>query len=230
MKRIVYACDIGSTKPKTNSFGWVRSDLKAAFKPAGSANIDELVNHLTKDLGSGASVALGFEAPLFMPVPDNSDDLSCARDGEGNRSMFAPAGGYVTTLACHQIAFILNKISSFKSTHDLILDEASWKSCKKPTILLWEAFVSGKEVHAPKGNHIGDAATAAHLFHMEQKSLEKNSSVTTSHDCFSILGAVAIWSGWLKNKSALKKKCLVLRPTKRYKTKVPSIQRLKGNG
>jgi len=225
MKRIVYACDIGSTKPKTNSFGWVRSDLTSNFAPVGSNIIDDLLYQIKIDLNDGASIALGFEAPQFMPVPKDSSELSCGRDGEGNRSMFAPAGGYVTTLSCHQTAFILSTISKFKSSHDLTLDAALWTDCEKPMILLWEAFVSGKQAHSSKGGHIPDAGTAAKFFHEKQKVLSGNSSVETGHDCFSFIGAVALWSGWINRISIIKEKCIVLRPKKKYSVKIPRYQR-----
>ncbi len=104
MNHAVYACDIGSVK--SDNFAWSRVE-SLQDPPIASGDIDELLVHLVCDAQSGASVALGFEAPLFMPVPSRSGDLSSGRPGEKNRSMFAPAGLAVTTLGLHEAAWIL---------------------------------------------------------------------------------------------------------------------------
>ena len=215
MKRIVYACDVGSTKPKTNNFAWVREDLASKLNPIGSQKIEELVDCLRQDIKGNASIALGFESPLFMPVPTDYEQLSCGRDGEGSSSMFAPAGGYVTTLGCQQAAFVLKNIFPDRLSHELTLDAARWTCADKPMLLLWEAFVSGK-AHTTNGNDIQDAATAAHDFHINNDQLEASASVDSTHDCFSFIGAAALWSGWTESPSMIRSKCLVLRPEQKY--------------
>ena len=214
MRKIVYACDVGSTKPKRCKFGWVRMDLGSKNSmPEGSKSIDGLILRLEKDLLEGTSIALGFEAPLYMPVPIQSESLSKGRADEGNRSMFAPIGGYVTTLGCHQSAFILSRISNFKKSHKLTLDPTVWRECTKPTILIWEAFVSGP-AHSKNGDDVHDAATAADYFRAHQNEFK----VITADPSppLSLVGAVALWSGWRNDIAVLKEKCLVLRPDVPY--------------
>ena len=213
MKRIVYACDIGSTRKK--KFAWARVDLAGRFRPQLDNKIDTLVEHLTKDLADGSSVALGFEAPLFMPIPPKSNDLSHGRMGEGNRSLFAPAGASVSTLAIHQTAFILKGILDSGRMHNLTVDLSEWRASKKrPCLFLWEAFVSG-DAHVQNGHDHHDAATAAKYFVRYHDDPKFKSDVNTDHECLSMIGAVAIWSGWTNDVEILKKKCLVFRPKKK---------------
>ncbi len=73
MGGVVYARGIGSVK--SGSFAWSRVvSLKA--KPMASRNVDGLLDRIEDDVRSGASIALGFEAPLFMPVPLCSSEYS----------------------------------------------------------------------------------------------------------------------------------------------------------
>jgi hypothetical protein len=77
--RQVYACDIGSTRherSKDPKFAWVRVTPDRSPIAIGSHSIESLVNYLGKDLRAGFSIAIGFEAPLFFPVPIRSDRLS----------------------------------------------------------------------------------------------------------------------------------------------------------
>lgn len=212
MTRIVYACDIGSTL--NGRFGWARVPLSGAATPAGSHNIDLLLQGLIADFQSGESVALGFEAPLFMPVPDYSINLSKGRDNEGNRSMFAPAGAYVTALACHQAAFLLRYLSSFASSVKLTFDSQVWLNSPASMLLLWEAFVSGP-AHAENNDHIRDAATAAVYFREHHQNLIEKSAVGCEAP-LSLIGAAALWAGWVEDVTWLRKLCLVLRPEQSY--------------
>lgn len=168
MDRAIYACDIGSVR--AGSFAWVRADPRST-RLVGSACIDSLVESLFQDITSGnRSVALGLEAPLFMPVPDDSQELNSGRDDEGQRSMFAPAGATVTTLGLHEVAWILaslrNRLGRKAEGIHYTLNGRDWRSTGGEQLLLWEAFVS-EGAHAGQGEgrpHLRDAATAAAHF------------------------------------------------------------------
>jgi hypothetical protein len=114
-KRLIYSCDIGSTliqkKRSSPAFGWVRLNPDEGTKLIwGSSDIIKLVRQLRLDIEEGYSISLGFESPLFIPVPDNSVDLSKRREGESDRSWSAQAGAYVATLGIHQSAWILKRL------------------------------------------------------------------------------------------------------------------------
>src|SRR5437868_3660328 len=82
VNRAIYAVDVGSTRCKPGSapnFAWVRIDPAEPGNIVGSTDINRLAAYVIDDLQSGKSVALGFEAPLFIPVPLESPALCRGR-------------------------------------------------------------------------------------------------------------------------------------------------------
>lgn len=217
MERVVYACDIGSIRAGT--FAWARSIGSAP--PNASANIDMLVERLSDDAEAGMNIALGFESPLYMPVPELSKDLSRGRSGEGNRSMFAPAGAAVATLGVHEAAWILRALhSSASSLLSYTLDWQAWPARDKTqTLLLWEAFVSGP---AHSDTHERDAATAALSFIENEANLDAGNAVSADHP-LNMVHAAAVWSGWATDIDRLKSRCLVIKPKTAYEGDIVSI-------
>ena len=214
MKKIVYACDVGSTKQ--NNFAWASAELTSAKLLGGSDDIDELIHRVATDLNDGNQVALGFEAPMFVPVPAAKSGLSSARANEGNRSMFAPAGAYVTTLGLQQAAYILKGIyDRCDSPGRVTFQPDEWHAGDGATLLLWEAFVTGDAKNygnADAGSgHIQDAGTAVKYFCTHFNDTEMMQKVTTDHP-LSTLGAALLWSGWTTDLDFLKMGCLVAKP------------------
>jgi hypothetical protein len=82
----VYCADVGSVS--NQRFAWARADSKQpdAEMEDGHDDIRELAERVAEDLSRGEAVALGFECPLFVPVPDDPIRLGKCRDGEGNRA------------------------------------------------------------------------------------------------------------------------------------------------
>jgi len=102
--RVIYGVDIGSTRfipGGTPNFAWARVDPDAPHVIDVSSSIQELADEVISDLKHGTSVALGFEAPLFIPVPEKASNLCHGREKEGNRSCLAPAGLSVAALGIH---------------------------------------------------------------------------------------------------------------------------------
>jgi hypothetical protein len=60
---IVVAVDVGELA----NIGWRRRE--ASGKSSGGRDLYDLVEVVAADLGAGIPVALGFEAPLFIPRP-----------------------------------------------------------------------------------------------------------------------------------------------------------------
>ncbi len=182
--------------------------------PSISLSIDALVKNLSDDIENGKSIALGFEAPLFMSVPDQSDDLSRGRGNEGNRAMFAPAGGFVATLAIQQVAWVLEKISKYNNRLKYTLDANDWPPLpKSQTLLLWEAFVSGPAHRT----HTQDAVTAATFFGDNETRLSTQTNEVTADNPLCMVHVAALWSGWASDIDRLHKNCLVCRPKMPYK-------------
>ncbi len=97
-KRTVYCCDIGSTLPRKNGdvcFAWAKSAFPAqSTEIMGGSGIASLASSIEADFVSGTPVAIGFEAPLSVPVPSEVESLSRARGSEGSRSWSAPGVGH----------------------------------------------------------------------------------------------------------------------------------------
>ncbi len=216
---IIYACDVGSTLQ--NNFGWAR--INEGENIICSHDIDELIRYIIKDYNN-LPIAIGFECPLFIPIPNNANQLSKERNGDGNRSCYASAGLSVTTLGLHQLAYILNKIKQNNTNISFTLDWGKWLLDKpKNEILIWEAFVSG-DAHSKC--HIEDAVTAAWEFKERYNNNNLNSDVSLQNNTESLnLAAVAmLWSGFqLNNNDLHEEKLLVIKPDQRHKKKCNKI-------
>lgn len=211
MGRAIYACDVGSVRAGT--FAWARA-LPGAGNPCASRDIGALATRLVEDLNASMSVALGFECPLFMPVPEESERLNRGRQGEGNRAMFAPAGAAVATQGLQEAAWILRHLRDRVSDPPpCSLDWCTWPPQDGgPRFLLWEAFVSG-QVHS--SSHERDAATAAVFFRNVEQDLGAMNAVTADQP-LSMIHAAALWAGLAADLDRLRCPCLVLKPNQRY--------------
>jgi hypothetical protein len=215
--RRIYAVDIGTTLKK-KAFAWAVTQPESEEVWADQC-IENLVEAMAADLRQGVSVALGLEAPLFLPVPDSADDLSKGRPVDTNRSCFAPAGGYVATLALHQTAWVLRELRKACVTScSLTLDPTRWYPREEsPVLFCWETFVS-TTAHARKDRedgHMADAATAARFFAKKEKTLQGESKVAAKNP-ISLIGAAALWSGWSTDLTLLSVPTVVLRPDRPY--------------
>jgi hypothetical protein len=206
---VVYACDIGSVKSGT--FAWVRN-ASLDSTPAASVDIDDLIAAVTRDVEKGLPIALGFEAPLFLPVPDDSAQLNSGRTGETSRSMFAPAGAAVTTLGVHESAWIFKRLRATLPPETSLRFDWTTSNYKPKEIFIWEAFVSST---AHSDTHERDAATAVQYFLANIADLGAVNAVTCSNP-LSLISAAALWSGWITDIEFLHIPCLVLRPAEPY--------------
>lgn len=213
MSRAIYAVDIGSTRCKagqTPNFAWARVDPVDPKFVEGSSDIGKLADRIVRDLQNRQSVALGFEAPLFIPVPAEASALCHGRKNEGSRAFAAPAGLAVATLGLHQAAWILRRIAD--SCGDAIEFETragSWPPSNSHQILFcWEAFVSDK---AHGRTHVQDAATAAMAFLSAESNLAGAPIITAEHP-LSLIATAALWSGLATDTDVLHQPTVVIRP------------------
>jgi len=204
-QRAIYACDIGSCR--RGHFAWARIGPNGDSKS--STDIEGLVSSLQEDLERRISISLGFEAPLFIPVPDDPTEIAMARKGEGNRSFSAGAGASAALVGLQEIAWIMRRLKDHVKYYRIVTDYRSWPS-GSPTILLWEAFVSG----SAKGLcHTDDAVTAAREFEQRETTL---ASDVSSENPLSLVGMAALWSGFSSDSSMLHQSTLVLKTTKEF--------------
>lgn len=226
LKRIIYACDIGTTRcsAKTGlpSFAWARVNPEDGAIQASSC-IDKLVQQLESDIRQGCSVALGFEAPLFIPVPEDWKGLSKGREGDGNRSFASPVGLTVCALGIHQSAWILRTLYESSSREcDFTLDwQQHWPPRgHRPVLLCWEAFVSGA---AHSELHLMDAATAVNFFYKHETELQDAREPVCAENPLSLIGSVALWSGWVSDLKFIHKPTLVIKPKEPFRGKYQNL-------
>jgi hypothetical protein len=213
LSRAVYAVDIGSTRceaGQTPNFAWARVDPSDPSSVLGSSDIEKLADQIIRDLQAGQSVALGFEAPLFIPVPVESSALCHGRENERSRSFAAPAGLAVATLGLHQAAWILRRIAdSCGDSIQFEIGAGSWPPSKShPVLFCWEAFVSDK---AHGATHVQDAATAAMAFLSAESNLAGATTITAERP-LSLIAAAALWSGLATDSAVLHQPTVVIRP------------------
>lgn len=201
---IVYCADVGSI-PKGN-FGWARSEQSGDLElHHGSTEIAELVEAVAADLRAGTPVALGFECPLFVPVPEEAMLLGTRRNGEPIAfSASAGAGALVTGLV--QVAWALREIRQRVGAVDVFQEWAAFTAASHG-LFLWEALVSGA---AKAESHVDDAAAAVACFRAALPDPSGRNGVAVEGDVLSLLGAALLWAGWPVAPTQLRAKCLVL--------------------
>jgi hypothetical protein len=197
---VVFCADVGSVA--NGKFGWARSaahsghevdDVHDQSKPSA------LVRAVCSELNAGRPVALGFECPLFVPVPAAELSLGRARVGEGNRSWSAGAGTGALATGLVQAAWVLDAIRQEVEVTDLWLDWSAFSTVGRG-LFLWEAFVSG----AAKGTtHVDDASIAVAAFVAALPDPCAFASITAERP-LSLIGAAAVWSGWSTDEELLR--------------------------
>jgi hypothetical protein len=211
---VIAVLDVGSRA----KLGWCRvlkSGDQASEVDAGVGDgglIEGLIEVIGEDLLADRAVALGFEAPLFVPLPAAADDLGKGRVGEGNRPWSAGAGAAVMAYAAQQVAWVLTALRHRSGEHELSVgvDPVAWRRGDL-NLLLWEAFVSGAAKDRASANqHVEDARAAAREFlhRFEAGALESD---VTDRTVFSVVGAAILRAGLSTDTGLLAQAPLVIR-------------------
>jgi hypothetical protein len=202
----VAVIDIG--KPGKN-LGWAI----VGSSPASGTDLDEAIDEISDRISRGP-VALGFEAPLYVPMRSAAGDLTKARSGECvggvNRPYSASAGSTVLVIATVVVPYVLRALRSAAPVSIATMDYRSFFSAPAG-VLFFEAFVTNQK-KSHDARHVEDAELAAmHLLAMleEQRPLE---SAICEPECLNLLGAMMLRTGWTSDLSVLDDQCLVVRP------------------
>jgi len=202
---VVFCADVGSVK--SGNFGWAQSEADAAsVADPDTSRPADLAAAVVRELRYGSPVALGFECPLFVPVPSLDTALGAARSGEGNRAWSAGAGSGALATGLVQVAWVLAAIRARCPKERLHLDWQSFAATGQG-VLVWEAFVSAS---AKGTSHVDDATIAVAAFSRALPDPRIASTITAERP-LSLVGAVAVWSGWLDASDALHYAPLVIR-------------------
>lgn len=194
--------DVGS--PKSGNLGW--AIRKGKLKSHGG-DLDEFIAEFARQC-DGCPAALGFEAPLFVPIRDKALELTKARKGEGSRPWSASAGATVLTVALPVVTYTLSKLRTKIGSYEASLDWKGWGTGSNQ-LLVWEAFVSGSS----KGDdHWNDADIAAASFQDGLSDLDAINAID-EQEVLSLVGAALIHSGWVEpSVSMLRTPALVVKP------------------
>ncbi len=197
---VVGAIDVGAP----HNIGWA---ILSDGSVASGDDLDEFIDRFG-EIAQGRPAALGFEAPLYIPVRDELGRTTKARRGEGSRPWSAHAGAAVTTIGIAVMAYTFAKLKTHLGHRAVTLDWRNWP--KGDAVLVWEAFVSGSN-HAGPGEHWVDAMNAAKGFKDALANLDAANAVV-EENVFSVAGACLAHSGLVTPSAALlREPCLVIR-------------------
>ncbi len=201
----VVAVDVGSVK---SNFAWAGLDLPHR-QPVGEGgrHPEGAALAVLEALDNQVPVALGFEAPLMVPVspvgPVNGwMTLGQARKGETvdgrSRPWSASAGSGALATGLAQLAWVLERIGSGSPGLRCTTRPEPWLE-GEAELFVWEAFVSGTGKPVPSGitQHAADAAAAADTFadRLEQATLSSSDVVCTPASSFNLAAAAAAYAG-----------------------------------
>lgn len=211
MDLIVYCADIGSVAQ--GNFGWVRIDRRTG-EIDGCAEIDRLVESVADDLRQELPTVLGFECPLWVPLPTESERLGRGRPNEGSPPWSGGPGGNALATGLVQVAWILRGLrQAAPESGRVYLNWREFAEASGAGLFLWEAFVSGKAKAPPgSGSHIGDAEVGAKAF-VAALPDPILATETWKPDCevLSLLGTALMRTGWSQNADILGEACLVVK-------------------
>lgn len=202
----IYCADIGSIAK--NRFGWAHGNMSnGSLCVKRGTNISELVELVSSDITNKIPVALGFECPLFVPIPDDPVMLTSGRKGEGQRPWCAGAGAGSLATGLTETVWILKQIH--KKVHvncPVYFDWIPFYESGKG-LFIWEAFVTSK---AKGESHSADAEIAVRLFSINLDNIPAANAIH-EESVHSLIGAALLRVGWSTDIELLGKPCIVLK-------------------
>lgn len=201
----VVAVDVGSVR---TNFAWAGLDLPGR-RPVGEGgrHPEGAALAVLEAINASVPVALGFEAPLMVPVSpvgpvDGWMTLGRARQGETidgrSRPWSAGAGSGALATGLVQLAWVLERIGAAAPRLRCTTRPDPW-TAGQAELFVWEAFVSGDGKPVPSGisQHAADAAAAADTFadRLEQATLSTSDVVCTPSSSFNLAAAAAAYAG-----------------------------------
>jgi hypothetical protein len=193
----VAVVDIGNL----TNLGWV---VEGPSVNKSGTDIDSCIKALASAMKMGP-LALGFEAPMFVPYGRKRDDLDKARKGDGDRAFAASAGACVLSKGLVIVPCILEGLRC--STHAIPTFKWRERLCERG-LLLFEAFVThvGRSV-----SHEECARLALKRFPKEWEKRASFESDVQEPCTMNLLGAMLLRIGWTDDLTMLSEPCLVVR-------------------
>ena len=196
----VLAIDVG----KAENLGWADSEGNRG----GYSTLKEQLAYAGAKLAEGKPVALGFEAPIWVPLRDELTTFNKSRGGVEsslNRPWSASAGCTVTAQALALMPLCLNALKSALNG-DIPATTVPETWFRNGGLLVWEAFVSGKH----KGNdHADDADLAVKAFLVRGDRLDSD---IPYQPAFSMAAAALLATKWAVCSEELTAPSIVISP------------------
>lgn len=207
MPLVIHCADIGSVK--NGNFGWARLAVGEANDQCTiGRDIEDFARGVAVDINAGAQVALGFECPLFLPLPEDPTGLTSARPGEGDRAWSAGVGAAALATGLTETVWVLDQVKRrINVTPSVFADWPRFRDASSG-LFIWEAFVTKA---AKADTHHGDAELAVRSFRDNLQHLEAHNAVICEGNVRSLFGAALLQAGWVKDLSWLSKSCIVVR-------------------
>ena len=168
MPLVIHCADIGSVK--NGNFGWARLAVGEANDQCTiGRDIEDFARGVAADINAGAQVALGFECPLFLPLPEDPTGLTSARPGEGDRAWSAGAGAAALATGLTETVWVLDQVKRrINVTPSVFADWPRFRDASSG-LFISEAFVTKA---AKADTHHGDAELAVRSFRDNLQHLE----------------------------------------------------------
>lgn len=201
----VSVIDIG--KPGKN-LGWAIDEPNED-----GTDIDGCINVLATALTEGP-LALGFEAPQFVPLRHDPMKLTAGRQGEfgpglATRTFSAAAGATVLVTSMVVVPYVLGRLRERTPYATVTFD---WRRPidRQGQLLVFEAFVTDQRKNTVT-RHVEDARLAIADFRRGMADPASFESSVTSSECLNVLGAALLRTGWSSDLALLSTPCLVVR-------------------
>lgn len=204
--RIAICCaDVGSIA--RGKFGWAALDSEVGEVRTGTS-IEDFASVVAALLNTGVPVALGFECPLFVPLPRDPMRLTSARRGEGSRPWCAGAGAGALATGLTEVTWMLARVRERVSVAPPVHFEWRDFSASPSGLLIWEAFVSGA---LKTTSHTGDAERGVEAMRSRLPD-PTDANRISEPEVFSLAAAALLRAGWRIPNAFLAQPCLVLAP------------------
>jgi hypothetical protein len=151
-------------------------------------------------------LALGFEAPMFVPYGRKICDLDRAREGDGDRAFSASPGACVLTKGLVIVPYIVEELRRCTKTAKSTFN---WRDrLSEGDLLLFEAFVT----------HVGKSVSHEECARLALKQFPKGSEQRAAFESavpepctMNLLGAILLRMGWAGDLRMLSEPCLIVR-------------------
>ena len=155
-------------------------------------------------------MALGFECPLFIPLPKDPLLLTSARNGEFAHPWSAGAGCAALATGLPECAWIFERLHRFVRVE--VKPSVTWQDFveRRANLFVWEAFVTGV---AKRSSHKKDAKVAAMTFINKYPAIAEADAVEKDNDkpYYSLVGAALLRSHLTQDLAILHQKCIVIK-------------------